>query len=204
MLCVSGRRSVSAVPTPCNIPMKIIKNNLCDRCNEPISNPDHVCLVLAEPETQTINDRRYRYKPATIFRGPIPYYERVCRDCANSQYDGYTANETPPTTKQGEVCRRCGRWILGPEDMVLHHLSYENDHAVPMHRSCHSALHQEINITQKDGLLKPRDARPKGKERYCACGEEITVPRRKSCTKCWRDSKFLRRNRKGWEKTRST
>jgi len=153
------------------------KTNTCEECGTPMNSPEEVCLILPETNRSRVP----------------PLHRRVCKQCANHQY----GIDIPPTTKQGEVCRRCGRWMLGPEDdLVFHHLSYENDHMVPMHRSCHSALHQEIRRTQKDGLLKPRDPRPRDFKRYCACGGVITVPGRQSCTKCWRDPEFRRKERR--------
>ena len=56
------------------------------------------------------------------------------------------------------VCRRCGKPIEG-KDWVEHHLSYQENHTIPMHRSCHTALHQEIRRTDRRGFLRPVDCK---------------------------------------------
>ena len=156
--------------------MATVRTNRCDECGRPISRPGDVCLILGD------GGRRYRCRPATLYTGPIPYYLRVCRECANSSAWGRTEEET---IEEGWVCRRCGRWIIGTDDLVMHHVSYADDYTVPMHRSCHTSLHQEIRRTGKVGILTPEDARPKNEKRYCECGNEIKIPRRRTCVSCW-------------------
>lgn len=58
---------------------------------------------------------------------------------------------------EAEVCKQCGQPIA-PEDRVMHHLSYEPETTIPMHRICHSTMHSSKSPSE----LKPTQSRPNG------------------------------------------
>jgi DNA-directed RNA polymerase subunit RPC12/RpoP len=92
-------------------------------------------------------------------REPTAGYMKICRGCLKDWHD---LSDSEPQV--GYVCRRCGHWILpltsdeaAGDKLVMHHLSYEKNRAVPMHRSCHTIMHKAVGKS----ILKPMDDRPK-------------------------------------------
>ena len=119
--------------------------------------------------------------------GPQDMYFKTfsCLSCLNDHHPAYEQdNWNPPpwgeTAKEGLICPVCCHWILlGRDDHVNHHISYEEDKTIIVHRGCNTRLHQS-----ETSPFKPVDKPIPKEKRVCSCGRRILAKGQTMCCAC--------------------
>lgn len=113
-----------------------------------------------------------------------------CVSCLNDNHPAYEQEiwNPPPwgdRAKEGVICPVCGHWILlGRDDYVDHHISYEEDKTIIVHRGCNTRLHRS-----ETSPFKPVDKPITKERRDCSCGRKILAMDQTMCYRCRRVAK---------------